>query len=926
METSNAHRRQLKAILFADIVGYTAMMQSDEQNSMHRLRQYQSILTEKVHDYEGEVVKNYGDGSLCIFSSVLSAVQCAKEVQLVLQEEPKVPLRIGIHLGDVMYESNDIYGNAINIASRIESMGVPGSILMSHEIYKKLKNQTALNFTALGSFDFKNVEEPMQVYALSNEGLTVPDVNTIQGKFKAKAVSDDGFFESIWQKKIPQILIAYIILTWLGLQLFDWALLKYGISPHWSSIYFITLVGIIPSLIVYLNNSERIRQFKLNRIEKIIFPSNLIIISLVLFFSFKSTELGAISKNVSYVNEDGKTEQHKLIKAEFQKQFPIFPFEPIEGKDSINIWYGLSMPIWIRQFINNDKYIRSSQRLLPRKRAINSSFWSTVEKIEQSRIFKDDIYVDGQYQVKDSTYIIIPAIRNKTNGTLISKKRFESKDGFAAVDSVVQYIRNNIGLTKKQLDESLILETKEVVPSKNIEAVKKFAAAFCFGEFTRNLEAAAALDSVMPHPAHFLAIYYYKYSKGDLESKFWINRAIRHMKMLPFQEQVAIRIQKHLIYREWEKAEELLKFQLELEPENEDYNFMLSDLYMKSGQLEKYIEHSQNHFKNNPTLSTRWDAIEGALLNNDPNLARKIIEPILRKDPKSLSAHEYMLDSYMIEGDYETARQLVNKMIMLKPEGEASLSEWLYPIDYLSTEGQNNELLNQAAGSYRYENSQMLIEMSNIGGELFTRADNQYGGFEYQSGPKEYKRGGYGRAFSEEFFHNEKGEIYAIKAGEKNGNKFNYRYLWKQDSTIWNAETLLKENKYEEALKAYEHAINENPDHTYLYQHMEHLNYVQGADKSEVQKNLQKFAGTYEEGRIWFEGGQLYFKFPGNGRGILYPISETQFISLKNYNSISEFVIENNKVLGIKIYMHDFEAKEWKPVENYFLKRTDLLN
>ena len=176
--------RKLATILFADIVGYTAMMQADEGQAMSRLRHYQETLQDAVTAYNGELIKNYGDGSLCIFSSVLDAVQCAKSIQERLQQAPKVPLRIGLHLGDIIHEANDIYEDALNIASRIESIGVAGSVLLSNDVAKRIKNHPEFKMVNLGSFEFKNVEDPMTVFALANEGFPVPDKASINGKLK----------------------------------------------------------------------------------------------------------------------------------------------------------------------------------------------------------------------------------------------------------------------------------------------------------------------------------------------------------------------------------------------------------------------------------------------------------------------------------------------------------------------------------------------------------------------------------------------------------------------------------------------------------------------------------------------------------------------------------------------------------------------
>ncbi|HKK74370.1 MAG TPA: adenylate/guanylate cyclase domain-containing protein [Saprospiraceae bacterium] len=180
--TDSNKDRQLAAIFFADIEGYTALMQSDEGKTMQVLRRYQHILKEEVAFYKGKIIKNYGDGSICLFSSVLDAVQCARAIQEAL---PVIPLRIGLYLGDVMHEDNDVYGNDLNIASRIESMGIAGAVLMSKNVWDKVKNQSDLEFAVLGRFEFKNVEEPIELFALANKGFVVPKKDQMKGKLKA---------------------------------------------------------------------------------------------------------------------------------------------------------------------------------------------------------------------------------------------------------------------------------------------------------------------------------------------------------------------------------------------------------------------------------------------------------------------------------------------------------------------------------------------------------------------------------------------------------------------------------------------------------------------------------------------------------------------------------------------------------------------
>ena len=176
--------RQLAAILFTDIVGSTAMMQKDEQHAVSINKRYIDILQQSVLSHGGEVVNDYGDGSLCIFSSATAALRCSIEMQQQFQTAPKVPLRVGLHVGEVFFEHGKVFGDGVNVASRVQSLGIANSILFSSEICSKIKNQQEFKSVSLGRFHFKNVDEPMEIFALANEGLALPKKEELTGKLK----------------------------------------------------------------------------------------------------------------------------------------------------------------------------------------------------------------------------------------------------------------------------------------------------------------------------------------------------------------------------------------------------------------------------------------------------------------------------------------------------------------------------------------------------------------------------------------------------------------------------------------------------------------------------------------------------------------------------------------------------------------------
>lgn len=183
---STLKNRKLAAILFADIVGYTALMQKDEISARQNLEKFRNTLNEKIESHHGQIIQYYGDGCLCAFDSAVDGVQCAKEVQLVFQEAPIVPVRIGLHSGDVFFEDDNVFGDSVNIASRIESLGVAGAVLFSKRIKRDIANQTAFKVQSLGKFHFKNVEKTMEVFGLANEGLVIPKRENLKGKLKQK--------------------------------------------------------------------------------------------------------------------------------------------------------------------------------------------------------------------------------------------------------------------------------------------------------------------------------------------------------------------------------------------------------------------------------------------------------------------------------------------------------------------------------------------------------------------------------------------------------------------------------------------------------------------------------------------------------------------------------------------------------------------
>lgn len=158
--------RRLTAILAADVVGYSTMMSTDEARALASIRLLREELFEpEVAHWRGNVVKRLGDGWLVEFPSVVDAVGCAVAVQNRIAAVPGVELRIGVHIGDIVHESDDIYGDGVNIAARLEAAGAPGHVLISNDVRRQIEGRVDVTFHDLGPVALKNISEPVQVWS-----------------------------------------------------------------------------------------------------------------------------------------------------------------------------------------------------------------------------------------------------------------------------------------------------------------------------------------------------------------------------------------------------------------------------------------------------------------------------------------------------------------------------------------------------------------------------------------------------------------------------------------------------------------------------------------------------------------------------------------------------------------------------------------
>jgi adenylate cyclase len=261
-----ASERKLITILAADVAGYSAMMGRDEPGTLTQLKASRELMAEEITRHRGRIFGAAGDSLLAEFSSVVNAVECAVRIQrrlaernAHLPEEARMRFRIGINLGDVLVEGDDLFGEGVNIAARLQALAEPGGILISGAVFEQVRTKLSLTFDALGPQAVKNITEPVSAWrvvldpdAETRLGPSGPRTSVGAGAAPfagAGAVADPvpASPRSRWQRlQRPVLLAAVLVVSFLTLNLltyhgsvwFQWPslgiLLVLGLRAAWA--------------------------------------------------------------------------------------------------------------------------------------------------------------------------------------------------------------------------------------------------------------------------------------------------------------------------------------------------------------------------------------------------------------------------------------------------------------------------------------------------------------------------------------------------------------------------------------------------------------------------------------------------------------------------------------------------------------------
>jgi class 3 adenylate cyclase/TolB-like protein len=229
-----AGARRLAAILAADVAGYSRLMGADEEGTLARLKGHRRELVDpKIRDHRGRIVKTTGDGMLVEFASVVDAVRCAVEIQRAMldreaevDEDRRIRFRIGINLGDIIADGDDIFGDGVNVAARLEALAEPGGVCVSRTVRNQVRDRLPYSFEDLGEQSVKNIARPVRADAMRADAVAVTPLVPLQPQ--AYALHQ--------RRNFHPVVIATIVITVAGMGLAGWLWSDRGLRPLSTSI------------------------------------------------------------------------------------------------------------------------------------------------------------------------------------------------------------------------------------------------------------------------------------------------------------------------------------------------------------------------------------------------------------------------------------------------------------------------------------------------------------------------------------------------------------------------------------------------------------------------------------------------------------------------------------------------------------------
>jgi len=399
MHSSNEHHK-LVAIMFTDIVGYTAMMSKDEQKALTQVQEQSFFLQQLIDEFDGQLLKEMGDGTLTTFPTASQAARCAQKIQQHAMLKG-INLRIGLHVGEVYFNDGDIFGDGVNLASRIESIAMSGGISISEVFCQAIRSKSEFNIFPQGKKKLKGIDDSVNVYALLPE----------------KDIKKKSFLQELKQRNVIKAGVVYLFACGLLTHLLDTSIQLITFTAWSKQIIPLTMLSGFPliiSLFWFFELTPRglTRQEKIGVMERKMLTNNSLfnIVVMLLIFLFTGLAIYRLLNPILSDNYQVKTsiderkaelQPEKNIKKALLPSIPLKTQLEIQSRDKVEnqtISNNKCQPKVLTTFTirasSNNGSAYSAQRAIDGK--LNTGWWAKENKIKHQWLeltFKESVLI-----------------------------------------------------------------------------------------------------------------------------------------------------------------------------------------------------------------------------------------------------------------------------------------------------------------------------------------------------------------------------------------------------------------------------------------------------------------------------------------------------------------------------------------------------
>ena len=733
-----------------------------------------------------------------------------------------------------------------------------------------------------------------------------------------KSDNPNNFWQELKRRKVIRVIIGYAAAAYVLLELTSIVAEPLGL-PAWTINLVLVLlcIGFVITVIIswiYDFTSEGVKKTESHKVVKAkaepdkpvrwklkasdIIIAILLVIVIILAYPrvFRNgVDTKASASTVTFINDLGEEETREVFDDESVYKVMLFPFVP-EKPDTANLWLGYGIMEGVYYDLAQFPYmiVYTDNDATHHQEQVNSAKNSNCR-----------YYVTGTYDILDGIYNISYRIHQSVNGKIINERSYSSGDLFGIIDSLSIIVRTDIGVADRLMDYTDIKTGVHI--TKNAEAYRYFIYGWYFqtlknGSLYSNITKAIESDSTFALASFYGASRGLFYQINSALVKDYIAHAMRYRGKFPEYMEMRTRILNYQITEDNEKTIELAERMNLLRPDNIDVLISLIDAYYNNAmfvEAHRYIERLNELVPDNPEYQVML--ADSYLYSNRLNKGLRYIKDRINEKPGYVDFLLRKVQFHLHISEWDKAEDELNNAIFHSPENKDKLAPLFDHIEFMKEDQSRYLNPEKFVGYYRSGTSEFFRNVFILDNHLYGKSKNQPGSYYYPVSDSTF----FGMGFSENritsmhtFLFNEEGEIYFMTSKQSNYPTRLFT-AWKQDSLILKAEELLRNDRYQEALEAFQLAYSENPEHYYLANYIKHILFVLSDEYNDFLTQEDSYLGTYEGGYVTHKkNGKFYSDYPDGSSFLLLPMSEDEFMNPNNYSNITRLVKENNIITG----------------------------